>query len=86
MKQQDYMSIVNTLRERLESLYDIETLTQVSPSLHPLNPAGQLQQQTMHKIIKALHTRGLYYKTLRIPFLRERRKFKEWCVIIFSEY
>ena len=76
MKQQDYMSIVNTLRERLESLYDIETLTQVSPSLHPLNPAGQLQQQKVHRIVKALHTLGLNYKTLRIPFLREGRKFQ----------
>ncbi len=29
LKQNDYMSIVNTLRDRLESLTDIETLTQV---------------------------------------------------------
>ena len=29
LKQNDYMSIVNTLRDRLESLNDIEALTQV---------------------------------------------------------
>ena len=66
LKQGDYMSIYNTLRDGLEYLSDIQTLTQVSFEIIFLKKIISLFTKSKVMYFKIVHIVALYSKLLGI--------------------